>query len=118
SLIDSTKLGTSSNAEIELVSYRPDHLVYEYSAPQAVLAVFSEVYYDKGWKAFVDGEEIPYFRANYLLRAAQLPGGNHTVEFKFEPQSYYIGENISLAASVALVLIFGFAIWRRKNEQG
>src|SRR5690606_74157 len=59
SLIDSTKVGTSANSNIELVNYRPDHLVYEYSAHQAVLAVFSEVYYDKGWKAYVDGEEIP-----------------------------------------------------------
>ncbi|MFB5945731.1 YfhO family protein [Albibacterium profundi] len=116
SLIDSTKVGTSANSNIELVNYRPDHLVYEYSAPQAVLAVFSEVYYDKGWKAYVDGEEIPYFRANYVLRAAQLPGGNHTVEFKFEPRSYYMGENISLAASAILVLAFGFAVWRRRKE--
>lgn len=118
SLIDSTKVGTSANSKIKLVNYRPDHLVYEYSAPQAVLAVFSEVYYDKGWKAYVDGEEIPYFRANYLLRAAQLPGGNHTVEFKFEPTSYYAGENISLAASAILVLAFGFAVWRRRKENG
>src|SRR5690606_34074071 len=103
----SDKNGTSENASIKLIDYRPDHLTYEYSAPQDVLAVFSEIYYDKGWKAFVDGKEIPYFRANYVLRAAQLPGGNHKVEFKFEPKSYYIGESISLVASSLLVLIFG-----------
>lgn len=117
SLVDSTKIGSSENSNIELVSYRPDHLVYEYSAPQSVLAVFSEMYYDKGWKAFLDGEEIPYFRANYVLRAAQLPGGNHKVEFKFEPQSYYVGENISLAASVILVLAFALAVWRERKEK-
>lgn len=114
-LIDSTKIGTSANSEIKLVNYRPDHLVYEYSAPQSVIAVFSEIYYDKGWKAFVDGEEIPHFRANYVLRAAQLPGGNHRVEFKFEPRSYYVGENISLAASIVLVLVFGLAVWRERK---
>src|SRR5690554_2104474 len=115
-LIDSAKIGNSANATIELVDYRPDHLVYEYSAPSTVVAVFSEIYYDKGWKAFVDGKEIPYFRADYVLRAAQLPGGNHKVEFKFEPQSYYTGEMISLFASVFLVLVLGYAIWREEKE--
>jgi len=116
SLIDTTKVGTSKNGSIELIDYRPDHLIYEYSAPQSVLAVFSEIYYDKGWKAFVDGKEIPYLRANYVLRAAQLPGGNHKVEFKFEPQSYYSGETISLIASLLLVLTFGFAVYREQKE--
>lgn len=115
SLIDSSRVGTARNASIELVDYRPDHLVYEYSAPQDALAVFSEIYYDKGWKAFIDGQEIPYFRADYVLRAAQLPGGNHQLEFKFEPQSYYMGENISLVASILLLAAFGFAIWRERK---
>ena len=115
SLIDSSRVGTARNASIELVDYRPDHLVYEYSAPQDALAVFSEIYYDKGWKAFIDGQEIPYFRADYVLRAAQLPGGNHKLEFKFEPQSYYMGENISLVASILLLAAFGFAIWRERK---
>jgi len=116
SLIDSTRVGTARNASIELIDYRPDHLVYEYSAPQDALAVFSEIYYDKGWKAFIDGEEIPYFRADYVLRAAQLPGGNHKLEFKFEPQSYYMGENISLVASILLLAAFGVALWRERKE--
>lgn len=114
SLINVDKLGTSHDATIALIDYRPDHLVYEYSAPKDVLAVFSEVWYDKGWHAYVDGKEIPYFRADYLLRAAQLPGGNHKVEFKFEPRSYYMGENISMIASLLLVLAFGFAAWKER----
>jgi len=115
-LIDSAKIVASANASIELVDYRPDHLVYEYSAPGSAVAVFSEIYYDKGWKAYVDGAEIPYFRADYVLRAAQLPGGNHKVEFKFEPQSYYTGEKISLVASVLLILVLGFAVWKEQKE--
>src|SRR5690606_5733461 len=115
-LIDSAKISNSTNASIELVDYRPDHLIYEYSAPGTVVAVFSEIYYDKGWKAYVDGQEIPYFRADYVLRAAQLPGRNHKVEFKFEPQSYYTGETISLIASVLLLLVLGFAVWREQKE--
>jgi hypothetical protein len=115
SLINSDKLGTSANATIELVDYRPDHLIYEYSAPKDVLAVFSEIWYDKGWNAYVDGKQIPYFRADYLLRAAQLPSGNHKVEFKFEPKSYYMGENISLVSSLLLLLTFGFAFFKGRG---
>lgn len=117
SLINTEKLGTSENATIELIDYRPDHLIYEYSAPKDVLAVFSEIWYDKGWTAYVDGKEIPYFRADYLLRAAQLPGGNHKVEFKFEPKSYYVGENISLISSIILLVAFGFAFWKGRQPE-
>jgi len=113
--IDEKRLGKTTNASIELTNYRPDHLIYEYSAPNDVMAVFSEIWYDKGWKAFVDGTEIPILRADYVLRAAQLPGGNHQVEFKFEPQSYYMGENISLIASIILILALGFAVWRENR---
>ncbi|WP_257666625.1 YfhO family protein [Parapedobacter tibetensis] len=118
--LDEKRLGQPGNASIKLTSYRPDRLVYEYSTPNDALAVFSEVWYDKGWKAFVDGEERPILRANYLLRALQLPGGNHEVEFKFEPRSYHLGETISLIASIVLLLGLGAVIWleiKRKPEQ-
>ncbi|MFC3200171.1 YfhO family protein [Parapedobacter deserti] len=110
-LLDEKRLGSPVNASIELTSYRPDRLVYEYSTPHDAMAVFSEIWYDKGWKAYVDGEEQPILRANYLLRAMQLPGGNHKVEFKFEPRSYHLGETISLIASILLVIGSGVAIW-------
>jgi hypothetical protein len=118
SLIDDKKVGYDPNAFIRLTSYRPDHLKYEYSAGRDVIAVFSEIWYDKGWKAYVDGKEIPHFRANYILRAAALPGGNHTVEFKFEPASYYTGEIISLIASVILLAGIIYVIYREvKNRK-
>jgi uncharacterized membrane protein YfhO len=117
SLIDEKKLGLPTNASIKLTSYRPDHLVYEYTAPNDVLAVFSEIWYNKGWNMYVDGELKPHFRANYILRAAQLPGGNHKVEFKFEPKSYYTGETISLIASILLVLVLAFAIYREVKDR-
>ncbi|MEJ6982540.1 YfhO family protein [Pedobacter sp. P351] len=119
SLVDAKKLGTPGNAEINLVNYHPDHLTYEYSAPNDVIAVFSEIWYTKGWNAYVDGEKIPYFRANYVLRAAQLPGGNHKVEFKFEPASYYTGETISLISSILLIAGLALAIFmevRKKKD--
>lgn len=110
-LIDEKKIGPTKNASIELTNYRPDHLTYEYSAGNDVLAVFSEIWYDKGWNAYVDGEKIPHFRADYILRAAQLPGGNHKLEFIFEPKSYYTGETISLIASIILGLGLLLVVW-------
>ncbi len=97
-------------ATIKLLDYKPNYLVYEaknLKAPQ--LAVFSEIYYSKGWNAYVDGAEVPYFRANFILRAMVVPAGNHKIEFKFEPKSYYVGEKISLAGSILLILVLGAA---------
>jgi hypothetical protein len=111
SLIDISKIGFDQNGFIRLTNYHPDHMTYEYSTGRDALAVFSEIWYDKGWNAYVDGDKIPYFRADYILRAAQLPGGNHKLEFKFEPNSYYTGEIISLIASILLVLSLGYAIF-------
>src|SRR5690606_21797355 len=97
-------------------SYHPDHLVYSYSSPNDAVAVFSEIYYDKGWNMYVDKVKKPYFRADYVLRAAQLEAGNHTVEFKFEPTSYYMGEKISMAGSILLIAFLGFAVYSEKRK--
>ncbi|WP_374165842.1 YfhO family protein [Arcticibacter sp. MXS-1] len=116
-LIDLTKAGTPDpNATIKLVDYHPDHLTYEYSCGKDMIAVFAEIWYSKGWNAYVDGEKIPHFRANYILRAAQLPGGNHKLEFKFEPVSYYAGEKISLVASILLLGGLGFAGFKERKR--
>ena len=117
SQLDPKSLGTSANTNIKLVSYSPDHLKYEYTAGKSGVAVFSEIWYPKGWKMYVDGVEKSYFRANYILRAAELPGGNHTVEWKFEPTSYYLGENISLIGSLLLSLILAFAIYKERSQK-
>ncbi len=117
-LIDEKKVTAGgTTAMIKLDSYHPDHLVYSYSAPTDVIAVFSEIYYDKGWNMYVDGVKKPYFRADYVLRAAQLEAGNHKVEFKFEPVSYYTGEKISLAGSVLLVCALGFAVYSDRKKK-
>lgn len=115
-LIDEKRLSPGAGAFIKLESYHPDHLVYSYSAPTDVIAVFSEIYYDKGWNMYVDGAKKPYFRADYVLRAAQLEAGNHKVEFKFEPVSYYAGEKISLAGSILLIAGLGFAFYSEKKK--
>ncbi|RCH54616.1 hypothetical protein DJ568_12415 [Mucilaginibacter hurinus] len=119
SFITEKGVAPDPNATIKLVSYAPEHLVYESGSTASQIAVFSEIYYDKGWKMLIDGEEKPYFRADYLLRAAQIPVGNHKIEFIFHPTSYHVGENISLAGSILLVLAIGgvaFMENKKKNK--
>lgn len=116
--VNGGRLGQPTNAEINLVSYHPDTMRYEYTAPNDVFAVFSEVYYDKGWKAYVDGEEVPIIRADYILRALQLPGGNHSVEFVFAPESMKISNVLSLIASIVLVLGLLAAVFFHYRKKG
>ena len=117
SLIDQKSTYLDTTATIKLVNYNPDHMTYQTSSTTSQIAVFSEVYYDKGWKMFIDGQETPYFRADYILRAAQLPIGNHKIEFIFHPVTYYAGEDISLAGSVLLVLALGFAGYAENKKK-
>jgi len=105
SFVEGKSFQPDSLSSIRLVSYHPEKLVYQFNAGAEQLAVFSEVYYDKGWKAYIDGKEVPHFRADYLFRALVIPAGQHEVSFKFEPDTYYRGEKISLAASVLLLLV-------------
>ncbi len=101
----------SEQDKIELISYRADELVYKYSANEEKLAVFSEIYYPAGWKAYIDGKECNYFRTNYVLRGMIVPSGNHEIKFSFEPSSYITGNKISLASSILLILLIaGFLV--------
>ncbi len=103
--------GFDPSGTITLVKYSPDDMVYQSGSTASSVAVFSEMYYDKGWKMYIDGKETPYFRADYILRAAQIPVGNHKIEFIFHPASYYTGEKVSLAGSILLVLALGGAVY-------
>ncbi|MFO8129182.1 MAG: YfhO family protein [Bacteroidales bacterium] len=95
-----------TNAQIRFLDYQPNHLKYETVSGVEQLAVFSEIYYEDGWNAYVDGEKVPHFRVNYVLRAMIVPAGEHTIEFRFEPVIYATGEKISLASSVLVILLF------------
>ena len=116
-LVDAKQLGYDPNATIKLVSYNPDHMVYQTGSTATQVAVFSEIYYDKGWKMYIDGKESPYFRADYVLRAAQIPLGNHKVEFIFHPTSYYAGEKISMAGSILLILALAGAVYTENKKK-
>jgi hypothetical protein len=92
-------------ATISLTSYSPNKLEYLYNSSGDQLAVFSEIYYPKGWDAFIDGKKVPYFQADYVLRCMAVPGGNHNIEFRFEPKSYSLGNRISQWSSLILLLL-------------
>jgi hypothetical protein len=115
--ISTPGITTDSLAAVNIVEYRPNYLKYETLAATEQVAVFSEMYYDKGWTAYVDGEEAPYFRADYLLRAMVVPAGTHTIEWRFRAPRFAAVEGVTLAASIAILLWLAVAILfdRRKN---
>jgi len=94
-----------TTAKISLASYSPNKLEYSFSGTGNQLAVFSEIYYPKGWYAFLDGKNVPYFQADYVLRAMVIPSGNHKIEFRFEPKSFILGSTISTWSSLILLLL-------------
>lgn len=100
-----------STAKIELTQYKPNHLKYKSIAKEKQLAVFSEIYYNKGWNALVNGKPAEYFRANYVLRAMILPEGENEIEFIFKPKIYAVGSIISLISSSLLFLVLAWAFY-------
>ena len=118
SKIPNQKIERDSTATIELFSYKPNHLVYEAATKTAQLAIFSEVYYPKGWNAYINGKPAEYFRADYVLRAMVIPPGNNKIEFKFEPKVIQTGSTISLVSSILflIILLSGLYFAFRKKE--
>jgi hypothetical protein len=110
-LTSNVEFKSNSSDTIKLLVYKPDNLLYQSNSQTQHLAVFSEIFYDKGWNAYIDGKLAHYGRANYILRAMTVPAGLHKIEFKFEPKSYKIGQIIALISSIVVILIFiGFFI--------
>lgn len=109
-----------STATILQRQYLPNHLTYEFNSSAERLVVFSEIYYDKGWNAYIDGKQVDHFRTNYVLRGMRVPAGKHTVEFKFEPEVINVGEKIAMASSALLLLMVvgvGFAEWKKSRSK-
>ena len=99
--------------------YSPKHLAYQSASSSEQVAIFSEIYYngEKGWNAYLDGEKVPHFRANYILRGLRIPAGEHTIEFKFEPKTYFLGNSIALIGSILCLLAFLAALAWENREQ-
>jgi len=109
-----------STALIQLKEFKPNYLKYESNNSNDGLAVFSEIYYAQGWNTYLDGQLVPHFRVNYVLRALEIPKGNHTIEFKFEPEVVETGSKVALASSAifGILLLLGifYEFKQRKAE--
>ncbi len=103
---------TEASGSVELTDYRPNLMSYEVSLDQAAMVVFSDLDYEGGWNARIDGEAVPHLRANYILRALPMEAGTHTVEFEFIFEPFEKGEKVSLAGSwLVLLLLLGGAVY-------
>ena len=98
------------------MSYQPNELVYETDAKADEFAVFSEIYYPKGWNAYIDGQLKPHAGVNYVLRGMPIPAGKHKIEFKFEPITYTTGNNIAMAGSILLLITVGVGFYLNKKN--
>lgn len=107
-----------SLSTIRLTNYEPNQLVYETSSPQDGIVVFSEIYYP-GWTATIDGKPADIARADYILRAMNVPAGKHTIEMRFDPQSLHITEGIAYGAMALLLVGVIILIWiyRKKYSE-
>jgi hypothetical protein len=104
-IIGNLNTNLDSTARILLTHYAPDELKYASKSSKDKLAVFSEIYYPEGWQAKIDGKPAQILRANYTLRALIIPAGSHSIEMKFEPRSYLVGQKVSMASSVLIILL-------------
>ncbi|MBC7694513.1 MAG: hypothetical protein H7141_03610 [Burkholderiales bacterium] len=107
----STNFTYKGEGKINLKSYKPNVLVYETETADSEFAVFSEIYYPKGWNAYIDGILTPYACVDYLLRGMEIPSGKHIIEFKFEPAIYKTGNIISIIGSVLVLLLVAVAVY-------
>lgn len=102
--VGSYQLTDSVRGQIELTEYLPNKLSYSFKASEDQLVVFSEIWTERGWKVYVDGQEQPLLRANYLLRAALIPSGEHEIVMEYAPKAYSTGNAVSFASSLIMIL--------------
>jgi hypothetical protein len=115
------QVAKDSLSKVTLKTYKPNYLKYVSKNNSQGLAIFSEIYYPKGWNAFIDGKQTQHFRADYTLRAMFIPAGNHTIEFKFEPEVVETGGTISLFSAIGILLLLVGGIYfetRKSDKQG
>ena len=113
---DLSQQSYSGQGSIRLTQYDPKEMVYAYQSDSPQLAVFSEIYYPKGWKAYIGDEEAKIVRVNYTLRAIEMPAGNHTLTMKFEPTSYHLGSKLALVCSLLILLGFPAMMYFKGKE--
>lgn len=107
-------LDTSGTIKIDI--YKPNYIKYTSNNKNEGLAVFSEIYYENGWNAYIDGVKTEHFPVDYVLRALIVPGGEHTIEFKFEPQVIKTGSTITLISAVGMLLLLLGGVYYMKER--
>ena len=116
--IPATTFVTDSSSKIKLDQYGLQELTYSSTNNNAGFAVFSDIYYDAGWKAYIDEKEVPIIKVNYLLRALHVPAGNHKIKFEMVPPSAKTYHMVSVLGSVLVILSFlGLLYWGWKNGE-
>jgi uncharacterized membrane protein YfhO len=108
-----------STATITLVKNDNDIITYSFNASGNQFAVFSEIYYNSGWKAYIDGKEAPIVKVNYVLRGLAVPAGKHDIKFEFKPEGYYQGRSLTSIFSIVLLLVLVagvFMEWRNRKQ--
>jgi hypothetical protein len=118
SLVSKTSFTKDSTATIKLAQYGLNKISFESNNANDGFGVFSDIYYDGGWVAKIDGKETPIIRTNYVLRGLMIPSGKHTIEFKFEPQVVKTGSTIALVSSILMILaIVGVVYFEQKGKK-
>lgn len=104
---------------IDMTSYHPDNMLYKSKTTESQFVVFSEIYYKDGWKAYIDNKETSISRVNYVLRAIEIPAGEHEIKFVFIPESYQISSTIANIGNIGIliILIIGFYFEFKKKEE-
>lgn len=111
-MVYSAPLAVDSTATVELLSYKPDELKYVTKSSENAVLLFSEVYYQPGWQAYMDGKEVPHFRANWILRGMNVPAGEHEIRFVFYPNTYWSLRWMGFILSMLLLLsAVGYAVF-------
>lgn len=101
----------SGQGEVKMTSYHPDALTYSFNSNEKQLVVFSEIFYPVGWKAYVDGAEVPITCVNYVLRAVEVPAGEHKIELIYKLDSYSSSATVAWIGSILLLILLGAGIY-------
>lgn len=115
-----TKFTYDSAATISLIKNDNDVVTYKSKAASTQFAVFSEIYYDKGWDAYIDGKLTPYAKINYVLRGMPIPAGEHEIVFKFEPKSHILGWKLTSISTILIYLLIAttlFFEWKKRSKK-
>ena len=112
--------GSSESSSVELTAYEANRLAYKVRSQEGGVVVFSEIYYP-GWTCTIDGNPTPIVRANYVLRAVNVPAGEHEVVMTFDPQTVHVTEAIAYAAlavlGLMLIILLAVSIRRRRQQE-